>query len=230
MAAAKDSTAKRRAENRAKRRADAKAGPQATRENDGAATAGEHDVTDALRGAVSAAIAGAAVGAARALVQRRGRRLEEHDQTEEEVEPEAEANGDEVQPEPQPESEPESDREPRAEESETQDQQPPPRPEQRPQREDRRRKQAPLAGDQARDVVQNAREQLRMLRGVEPESVSSVTQTAGGWRVGLEVVELRRIPASTDVLATYEVELDPEGRLLDFERGSRYVRSEAERR
>jgi hypothetical protein len=45
--------------------------------------------------------------------------------------------------------------------------------------------------------------------------------------VTLEVVELRRIPESTDVLASYEVELDGDGNFLSFERGGRYSRSQA---
>jgi hypothetical protein len=79
-------------------------------------------------------------------------------------------------------------------------------------------------------LIDRAREQLRGLRGAEAEAVSSISRTADGWRIGLEVVEVRRIPESTDVLATYEVELDPDGSLLGFERTGRYYRSEVERR
>jgi hypothetical protein len=207
MAAARDNTAKRRAADRARRRADAEASRQ-TSESDGSRTEDGLDVTDALRGAASAAIAGAAVGAARALVHRRGR-----DGAPENVEAEAE---------PDHETEPEAD----AEETPVEESPKPP-----PQRQqDQRPVQPPLSGEQARGIVERAREQLSELRGVEAESVSSVTRTADGWRIGLEVVELHRIPESTDVLATYEIELDKDWRLLTFERGERYVRSEAERR
>jgi hypothetical protein len=68
---------------------------------------------------------------------------------------------------------------------------------------------------------------LRDLQGADAESVSSVTRGATGWTVGLEVVELHRIPDSTDVLASYEVELDPAGELVRYERVRRYSRSEA---
>jgi hypothetical protein len=90
-------------------------------------------------------------------------------------------------------------------------------------------RQPPLSGGQAREIIARAREELQELRGAEAESVSSLTRTADGWRVGLQVVEVHRIPESTDVLATYEVELDPGGRLVTFERTHRYVRSEADR-
>ena len=86
----------------------------------------------------------------------------------------------------------------------------------------------PVDGD-ARALVERAREHLRELRGVDAESVSSIARTTKSWRIGLEVVELQRIPESTDVLATYEVELEPDGTLLGFERARRYTRSEADR-
>ena len=83
-------------------------------------------------------------------------------------------------------------------------------------------------GDELADLATQARELLRSVRGVEAESVSGIRRTPHGWKVTLEVVELRRIPESTDVLASYEVELDGEGDFLGFERGRRYSRSQAE--
>ena len=87
----------------------------------------------------------------------------------------------------------------------------------------------PATRDQLRDVVEEARLALRDLHGADAESVSFVGRSGEGWVVGLEVVEVRRIPDSTDVLATYEVELDGEGGVLRFERMRRYSRSEADR-
>jgi hypothetical protein len=104
-------------------------------------------------------------------------------------------------------------------------------------RDNGRREQKPRAerepprgagGDEIAEMATQARELLRSLRGVEAESVSAVGRTPNGWRVALEVVELRRIPDSTDVLASYEVELDGKGGFLGFERGRRYNRSQAE--
>ena len=104
--------------------------------------------------------------------------------------------------------------------------------EQEPKREERRReKREPRRGakqDEFTNMADQARELLRSVRGVEAESVSGLTRTSNGWTVTLEVVELRRIPESTDVLASYEVELDGDGKLLGFERGRRYTRSQAE--
>ena len=91
---------------------------------------------------------------------------------------------------------------------------------------DRRERKAADLG-QVERAVQAAREQLRQLSGTEAETVSSFAHTRDGWRVTLEVVEVRRIPETTDVLASYAVELDDDGNLVAYERVRHYQRSEA---
>src|SRR5205085_489317 len=88
---------------------------------------------------------------------------------------------------------------------------------------DRRERKAADLG-QVERAVQAAREQLRQLSGTEAETVSSFAHTRDGWRVTLEVVEVRRIPETTDVLASYAVELDDDGNLVAYERVRRYQR------
>src|SRR5690349_9043218 len=46
-------------------------------------------------------------------------------------------------------------------------------------------------------AVKRAARQVVELIGREPEGVTSVARTAEGWRVGIEVVEARRVPNST---------------------------------
>jgi hypothetical protein len=46
----------------------------------------------------------------------------------------------------------------------------------------------------------------------------------GAFTVTVEVLELERVPSTADVLAEYEVRLDPDGRLLSYRRGDRYAR------
>jgi hypothetical protein len=75
------------------------------------------------------------------------------------------------------------------------------------------------------ELVRRAREQLAELIGRTPESVSHVEHHDDVWQLGLEVVELERIPHSTDLLASYAVTLDEDGRLLEYARARRYVRS-----
>jgi hypothetical protein len=73
-------------------------------------------------------------------------------------------------------------------------------------------------------VARTAAGQLAELTGREPECVVGIQRTEDGWDVELEVVESRRIPDSTDILATYRVETDDEGDLTGYQRLSRYTR------
>jgi len=71
-------------------------------------------------------------------------------------------------------------------------------------------------------------EQLSQLTGKTAESVSALVQTDEGWRVTVEVVEVERIPPSTNVMGTYETEIDDEGKLVGYERIRRYHRNESD--
>lgn len=78
-----------------------------------------------------------------------------------------------------------------------------------------------------RDVVERLRSEFADVTGLEPEATTGMERTADGWAALIDVVELARIPRSTDVLATYEVQSDEDGSLLSFDRVHRYRRSEA---
>lgn len=66
--------------------------------------------------------------------------------------------------------------------------------------------------------------QVVELTGKEPEGVSGVEPSEDGWVVTVEVLEDRRIPSKTDLLATYETEVDPDGELMSYRRVRRYER------
>ena len=76
-------------------------------------------------------------------------------------------------------------------------------------------------------AVQFAKAHLAELTGKAAETVSSLTRSEGGWTVTLEVVELERIPQSTDILASYQVQLDEDGELMSYERVGRYYRNQS---
>ncbi len=77
--------------------------------------------------------------------------------------------------------------------------------------------------------MRRAREQLAALQGREPESISSLERTPSGWTATFEVVELARVPDSTDVIASYEVVLDERKNVTRYARVRRYYRSQADR-
>ncbi len=78
-------------------------------------------------------------------------------------------------------------------------------------------------------VARSAAQQLAELTGRAPESVIGIERSDDGWTVELEVVESRRIPDSTDILATYRVEVDEDGDLQGYHRVERYVRGKSAR-
>jgi hypothetical protein len=78
------------------------------------------------------------------------------------------------------------------------------------------------------DVVRRAYRQIAELTGGPVEGVLGVKRTDDGWVVMFEVVELRRIPDSTDVLASYAVTVDKDGELQEYKRTKRYYRSQVE--
>lgn len=79
----------------------------------------------------------------------------------------------------------------------------------------------------AGQVAERAAAQLLELTGKGPEGVTGLERTDDGWRVLVDVVELRRVPGTTDVLATYEVEVDAGGDLRGYRRLRRFVRGSA---
>ena len=78
------------------------------------------------------------------------------------------------------------------------------------------------------EVLRQARAQLAELTGMAAESVSSFEQTEEGWSLEIEVLELARVPDTMSLMASYHVELDPEGLLTGYRRVRRYERGRAD--
>jgi hypothetical protein len=82
----------------------------------------------------------------------------------------------------------------------------------------------------ARDLTQLARQAVQDLTGYRPESVSGFQWDGESWLVTVDVCELERVPNTTDVMASYVVQLDDRGGLLGYKRERRYQRGSAEER
>ncbi|MFF8392952.1 gas vesicle protein [Streptomyces sp. NPDC016172] len=80
------------------------------------------------------------------------------------------------------------------------------------------------------EVLRQARGQLAELTGMEAESVSSFEQTEEGWALEVEVLELERVPDTMSLMASYQVELDPDGQLTGYRRVRRYERGRSDAR
>src|ERR1044071_8470940 len=77
-------------------------------------------------------------------------------------------------------------------------------------------------------VLRHGRTQLAELTGMSAESVSSFEQTEDGWSLEVEVLELSRVPDTMSLMASYQVELDPDGELTGYRRVRRYERGRAD--
>lgn len=74
------------------------------------------------------------------------------------------------------------------------------------------------------DAARDACRCLGELVGYPPEGASAVQVLEDGWRVDVDVLEVARIPDTTSLLATYEVDLDGKGHLVQYRRVRRYRR------
>ena len=86
------------------------------------------------------------------------------------------------------------------------------------------RREGEVAGAAA--VAMLAKSELSAITGLTIDHVSAVVRQEDGWHVIVDLVELHRIPSSTDVLAAYEAVLGPTGILLSYRRTRRYLRDQ----
>jgi hypothetical protein len=69
---------------------------------------------------------------------------------------------------------------------------------------------------------------LAKLVGCPVEGITGIRRNNDGWVVEVEVLEVERIPETSDVLASYEVEIDNDGEIVEFRRLRRYLRTQTE--
>lgn len=65
------------------------------------------------------------------------------------------------------------------------------------------------------------------LTGYQPEAVTALEWDGEFWRVTVDVLELARIPSTTDILGSYAVTLDEDGTLRGYRRSRRFQRGTA---
>ena len=80
----------------------------------------------------------------------------------------------------------------------------------------------------AKELSQAARSTVEELTGYTAEAVTALEWDDELWQVTVDVLELSRVPNTTDVIGTYAVQLDERGTLRGYRRTRRYVRGQVE--
>jgi hypothetical protein len=81
---------------------------------------------------------------------------------------------------------------------------------------------------QSVEIIKRAKQQVEEMTGRPIEGVLGLERDDDGWIVTVELVELRRVPDSTDVLGSYAIAVDGKGELREYRRLRRYYRSQVE--
>jgi hypothetical protein len=79
-----------------------------------------------------------------------------------------------------------------------------------------------------RSIARAAAGELAAMIGQQAEGIVGIEKHDDGWRVQVEVIETRRIPDTTDILAIYEVDVEADGTVSGYRRRNRYVRGRFE--
>ncbi len=70
------------------------------------------------------------------------------------------------------------------------------------------------------ELVEKAREELGKVTGLEISTTSGAVKEEKGWKISVEAIEKHSIPDQMDILAIYDVILDENGNLIEFNRKS----------
>lgn len=68
------------------------------------------------------------------------------------------------------------------------------------------------------EITERAREQLASMTKLQLSGVIGAAREDKGWVVTVEMIEKKSIPDGMDVLGIYEVKLNDEGHIADFQR------------
>ena len=75
-------------------------------------------------------------------------------------------------------------------------------------------------------LAERVKEQLAEVTGFSSIAVVGASNDEEGWHITVDMVEMARIPESTDIVGTYVVTLDQEGKLVKFEKKRSRLRGE----
>ncbi|MDO8751650.1 MAG: gas vesicle protein GvpO [Dehalococcoidia bacterium] len=76
-------------------------------------------------------------------------------------------------------------------------------------------------------ILALAKKHLGDMTGLKPVTVTQVFKDEDGWHVGVEMLEMSRIPPASDILGSYDVTLSEEGEVVRMDRRGTRLRGES---
>jgi hypothetical protein len=76
------------------------------------------------------------------------------------------------------------------------------------------------------EIIEGAKLQLGSIISYPIDSVTGVKKIEDGWELLITLIELTRIPSSSDVLAEYSVSLDSIGEVVGYRQIQRFLRNQ----
>jgi hypothetical protein len=74
------------------------------------------------------------------------------------------------------------------------------------------------------DLIEETKRQMAVITGLPPETISRFDRADEGWTLAIDMLEHRSVPRTQDLLASFEVMLDPEGHVTCWRRTGRFKR------
>lgn len=68
------------------------------------------------------------------------------------------------------------------------------------------------------DLIEKAREELSKVTGLELSTTLGAVKEEKGWKITMEMIEKHSIPDQMDIMAVYEIILDDDGNMIEFNR------------
>jgi len=75
-------------------------------------------------------------------------------------------------------------------------------------------------------LAERAKQQLAEVTGFSPVAAVGGFKDEEGWHITVDMLEMARLPESTDIIGTYAVLLDQDGNMVKFEKKRARLRSE----
>ena len=75
-------------------------------------------------------------------------------------------------------------------------------------------------------ILEKSKKQMADITGLRAETITRVFKDVEGWHVGVELLEMSRIPTATDMLGSYEALISDAGGLVRFVRRRTRLRGE----